>query len=109
MSWFRQHAEAYLPQRLAEVCSRHGLKKPVMAVGEQKARWGSCDARGTLRINWRIIQAPVSLVDYVLLHELTHRVHPAHDRAFWAALGQKMPDYEDRRRRLREMGPSLVW
>jgi predicted metal-dependent hydrolase len=66
VSWFRQHAEAYLPQRLAEVCSRHGLKKPVMAVGEQKARWGSCDARGTLRINWRIIQAPVSLVDYVL-------------------------------------------
>jgi hypothetical protein len=109
VAWLRERAEVYLPLRLAEVCVRHGLKKPVLAVGEQKARWGSCDARGTVRINWRIIQASVSLVDYVLLHELTHRANPAHDRRFWAALGRRMPDYECRRDRLRVLGPELVW
>jgi predicted metal-dependent hydrolase len=62
-----------------------------------------------VRINWRIVQAPVSLIDYVLVHELTHRDHPAHDRAFWEALGRKMADYEARRDRLRAFGTELVW
>jgi predicted metal-dependent hydrolase len=107
--WLRGHAEEYLPGRLSDVCLRHDIKTPPLVVGEQRARWGSCDARGTLRINWRIIQAPVPLIDYVLLHEVTHLAHPAHDRAFWAALGRKMPDYEGRRDRLRLLGPDLVW
>ena len=107
--WLRERAERYLPKRLGELCSRHMVEEPAMVVGEQKARWGSCDARGTVRINWRIVQAPVSLVDYVLLHEVTHLVQPAHDDAFWAALGRKMPDYERRRDRLRVLGADLVW
>lgn len=108
-AWLRERAELYLPGRLAEVCSRHDIETPVMIVGEQKTRWGSCDARGTLRVNWRIIQAPIPLIDYVLVHELTHLAHPAHGRAFWAALGRKMPDYEARRDRLRVLGADLVW
>jgi predicted metal-dependent hydrolase len=108
-SWLRRRAEVYLPTRLAEVCRRHRIAVPPMLVGEQRARWGSCDARGSLRINWRIVQAPIALVDYVLLHEVTHLVHPSHDRVFWSALGRRMPNYEARRDRLREVGPSLVW
>jgi hypothetical protein len=61
------------------------------------------------RINWRIVQAPVSLIDYVLAHEAVHLEHPSHGRAFWAALGRIMPDYEARRAALRAMGESLVW
>jgi len=109
VAWLREHAELYLPDRLADVCARHGLSRPVVIVGEQRARWGSCDARGTLRINWRVIQAPIPVIDYVLVHELTHLAHPSHDRAFWAALGRKMPDYEARRQGLRDLGPDLVW
>jgi predicted metal-dependent hydrolase len=107
--WLRGRAEVYLHERLAEVCARRAMEPPVLAVAEQRARWGSCDARGKLRINWRIIQAPVPLIDYVLLHEVTHLAHPAHDRAFWASLGRMMPDYESRRDRLRVLGPDLLW
>jgi predicted metal-dependent hydrolase len=105
----REHADAYLSSLLVELCRRARLKVPAMLVREQRKRWGSCDADGTLRINWRIIQAPRRLIEYVLAHELVHRVHPSHGTEFWAALGRMMPDYEERRRRLRALGPSLEW
>jgi predicted metal-dependent hydrolase len=85
------------------------IEKPSIIVREQKKRWGSCDVKGVLRINWRIIQAPIPLIEYVLVHELTHQEHPNHDRKFWSVLGRVMPDYENRRARLREIGPRLEW
>lgn len=105
----REHAELYLPDRLAEVCARARVEKPSLIVCAQRKRWGSCDARGTLRINWRIIQAPIPLIEYVLAHELVHLEHPHHGPKFWATLGQRMPDYEERRKRLRVLGPTLEW
>lgn len=105
----KQHADLYLPDRLDDVCRRLPVEKPSIIVREQAKRWGSCDARGVLRINWRIVQAPIPLIEYVLLHELVHLRYPNHDRAFWSAVGRVMPDYEDRRARLRELGPRLEW
>jgi predicted metal-dependent hydrolase len=78
-------------------------------VAEPPKRWGSTTKAGIVRINWRVLQCPVSLVDYVLAHELVHLIHEDHSRAFWATLGRIMPDYEERKKRLREMGPRLVW
>jgi predicted metal-dependent hydrolase len=105
----KEHADLYLPDRLADVCRRLDIEKPSLIVREQAKRWGSCDRGGVLRVNWRIIQAHIPLIEYVLVHELAHLQNPAHDRAFWAVVGQWLPDYEERRRRLRELGPSLVW
>ncbi len=105
----RGRADRYLPGRLAEVCREARVEQPNMIVREQHKRWGSCDASGTLRINWRIIQAPMRLIEYVLAHELVHLEHLEHGPEFWAKLGRRMPDYEDRRRRLRALGPALEW
>jgi hypothetical protein len=105
----RGHAERHLGRRLAELCRARGIERPVMVVREQRRRWGSCDAKGTLRINWRIIQAPDALIDYVLAHELVHLSHPRHGAEFWASLGRLMPDYERRRSKLREMGKRFAW
>ena len=62
-------------------------------------------------MNWRIIQAPVTLVDYVVAHELDHSVlgDDGHSTAFWARLGRVMPDYDARKASLRVLGPSLEW
>ncbi len=109
IGWLKQHASSYIPGRLETVAKRFGVTAPNVVVREQRRRWGSCDARGTLRINWRIIQAPPRLIDYVLAHELVHLRVPTHGPAFWRELGRAMPDYEARRARLREVGPSLVW
>ena len=80
-----------------------------MLIREQAKRWASCDAAGALRFNWRIIQAPRRLVEYVVAHELVHLVHADHTAAFWARLGQAMPDYEGRKEALRKLGPQLWW
>jgi hypothetical protein len=105
----KQHADLYLPYRLEDVCRLLRIDKPSIVVRAQKKRWGSCDRNGVLRINWRIIQAHIPLIEYVLVHELAHLKNRDHDRAFWDAVGQWLPDYEQRRARLRELGPSLVW
>lgn len=105
----RAHARRVLPVLLAELCEKHGITPPTMLVREPQKRWGSCDASGVLRISWRIVQAPRALMEYVLMHELVHLEHFEHGEAFWATLGRRMPDYEARRERLREMGAGLVW
>jgi hypothetical protein len=105
----REHASLYLPDRLAELCCRLRIERPSIIVREQRKRWGSCDATGILRINWRIIQAPIALVDYVLVHELAHLEHRSHGPAFWRTVELWLPDYEARRKRLRVLGPQLEW
>jgi predicted metal-dependent hydrolase len=109
VEWYRNKARDYLPQRAVQWARKLGLPEPRIVVAEPPKRWGSTAKNGTVRINWRVLQCPVSLVDYVLAHELVHLVHEDHSRAFWATLGAIMPDYEERKKRLREMGSQLVW
>lgn len=109
VGWYRAHAARRLPERVEELKPRVGVEPSGVLVREPRRRWGSCDARGTLRFNWRIVQAPRRLIDYVVVHELVHLVHPEHSREFWAALGTAMPDYEARRESLRRLGRRLVW
>jgi predicted metal-dependent hydrolase len=109
VAWYKRHAEERLLERVAHWSRR--LQQPVaqVLVREQAMRWGSCDASGNLRFNWRIIQAPMALIDYVVAHELVHVRHRNHDAGFWRALARVMPDCEQRRRDLKVMGPRLEW
>jgi len=72
-------------------------------------RWGSCSRSGVLRFNWRVIQAPPALIDYVIVHELLHLRHADHTKAFWAALGTVLPDADARRAALRGFGNRVQW
>lgn len=109
VTWYRRHAAERLPERAALLAKKMGIAVPRVLIRDQRRRWGSCDPRGNLRFNWRIIQARMLLVDYVVAHELVHLVHRSHTAAFWAALGRVMPDYETRREALRVVGATLQW
>ena len=109
IAWFRRHASERLPERVEVWRSKIGVPMPPIIVSDQQKRWGSCDRSGTIRLNWRIIQAPMRLVDYVVVHELVHLRHRGHDREYWQALGRVMPDYERRREDLMQRGTSLTW
>ena len=109
IAWLRRHAAARLPERVAAWRSKAGVPLPRVIVANQRRRWGSCDQRGTIRLNWRIIQAPMRLVDYVVVHELVHLRHRGHGRDYWQAVGRVMPDYERRREDLTRYGPSFSW
>jgi predicted metal-dependent hydrolase len=80
------------------------LRPPPVLVREQEKRWGSCNSKGELRFNWRVMMAPMSLVDYVVAHEVCHLVVRDHSTRFWKLLGTILPDFEERRARLRVDG-----
>ena len=109
VSWFRRHAVARLPERVEAWRAKAGVAPRGVVVADQRKRWGSCDQRGTIRLNWRIIQAPMRLVDYVVVHELMHLRHRGHGRDYWQAVGRVMPDYDRRREDLRRCGGELAW
>ena len=109
ISWLRQRAQERLPERVGAWCLKVGVAMPQVLVADQRKRWGSCDQGGTIRLNWRIIQAPMRLVDYVVVHELVHLQHRGHGRDYWQAVGRVMPGYERRREELRELGGRLMW
>ena len=109
ISWLHRHATERLPERVAAWRAKAGVAMPRVVIADQRKRWGSCGRTGTLRLNWRIVQAPMRLVDYVVVHELVHLRHRGHDRDYWQALGRVMPDYERRREELRQCGAGLAW
>jgi predicted metal-dependent hydrolase len=109
IAWFRGRAEARLPQRLERFTSRLELPAPRVLLRDQARRWGSCNEKGEVRLNWRIMQAPMVLVDYVLAHEAVHLIHKNHTRAYWTALGRLVPDVSERRAELRRVGGAYVW
>lgn len=108
-SWLRRRAQERLPERVEAWRLKVGVPMPQVLVADQRKRWGSCDQRGTIRLNWRIVQAPMRLVDYVVVHELAHLQHRGHGRDYWQAVGRMMPSYERRRKELRELGGRLMW
>ena len=79
------------------------------AAGADRGGWLHVPAPAGVRLNWRIIQVPMHLVDYVVVHELVHLRHRGHDRDYWQAVGRVMPDYERRREELRRCGRALTW
>ena len=76
-----------------------------LMIRQPQKRWASCDKDGNLRFNWRVIMAPMVLVDYIVAHELCHLRHLDHSPAYWRMLRSVMPDFERRRERLRVNGP----
>jgi predicted metal-dependent hydrolase len=77
-------------------------------IRDQTKRWGSCDTRDRLLINWRVVMAPVSLADYILAHEVCHLIIRRHGPGFWRLLETLMPDWLDRRSSLAMEGKKYT-
>jgi predicted metal-dependent hydrolase len=99
--WVKSEAKRVFGERLAFWSSRLGVAFFRLVVTSPHRRWGSCTARNEIRLNWRLLQMPPALLDYVVAHEVCHIPHKNHGRAFWAELEKLMPDYRERRLALR--------
>jgi predicted metal-dependent hydrolase len=105
--WYRKQALEILTDRVQHFASQHGFQTPQVRISSARTRWGSCSARGILSFTWRLVMAPLPVIDYVVVHELVHLKVRNHSRQFWDQVNQLMPDYKNHRSWLKENGYSL--
>jgi len=91
-----------------EEAERIGVSYQRIRIGGQRTLWGSCSARGTLSFNWRLVLAPLEVLDYVVVHELCHLHVPDHTRRFWALVTCHRPHWRHQWDWLRRHGPELL-
>jgi predicted metal-dependent hydrolase len=104
---FRRVATAELPPRVFECAQQHGLVVRRVAVRDQKSRWGSCSPRGVISLNWRLIQTPQFVSDYIVLHELMHLRQMNHSDRFWREVQSVCPRFRDAERWLKAHSAAL--
>ncbi|HEY9445502.1 MAG TPA: SprT family zinc-dependent metalloprotease [Burkholderiales bacterium] len=90
--------------RVAHYCDALGVEHPDVRLSNARTRWGSCHIEGRIRLNWRMIQMPMRLIDYVVAHEVAHLREMNHSARFWAIVGRLIPDYITRRKEIRTEG-----
>ena len=90
---FRKLATAELTAQTVRLAQLHGLVVKRISVRSQRSRWGSCSRRGTISLNWRLIQMPGFVQEYILIHELMHLREMNHGQRFWRAVEAVCPDY----------------
>lgn len=104
----RERAKSVLAQRTAYFARQIGVTYGRITVRDQKTRWGSCSQTGNLNFNFRLILAPLEVLDYVVVHELCHRRQMNHSTQFWQEVAQVLPDYRKRKAWLTENGWRLM-
>ena len=104
----RERAKSVLAQRTAYFARQVGVTYGRITVRDQKTRWGSCSQTGNLNFNFRLILAPLEVLDYVVVHELCHRRQMNHSTQFWQEVAQVLPDYRKRKAWLTENGWRLM-
>jgi len=105
--WYKERAFEIISERVREYSQRHGFTPSQVKISSAKTRWGSCSSTGTLNFTWRLVMAPLEVIDYVVVHELAHLRVKNHSRKFWKAVEAVCPDYKRYRKWLRENGEKL--
>lgn len=100
--WYMREAAIILRERCAWFSMTTGHTPSSIRITDARRRWGSCTSSGGLNFSWCLVQAPLEIVDYVVVHELVHLAHHDHSKRFWDRVQEIMPDYERRRKWLRE-------
>jgi predicted metal-dependent hydrolase len=106
-TWLRQHAQEFITPRVERFARSLGVAYHRIQLLDLKYRWGSCTANAALLFNWRLIQAPTTVIDYIIVHELAHLLVPNHSPAFWNTVAVQLPLYERAKSWLREHGNLL--
>lgn len=103
-----ESARQRIPERVKYYASQMGVTYGRITIRSQKTRWGSCSSKGNLNFNCLLMLAPEQVTDYVVVHELCHRIHMNHSAAFWDEVAKYLPAYAVHRKWLKQNGRALL-
>lgn len=106
-AWLMRQAKRVFAERLAHFAPQLGVQYKTLRLSSAGTRWGSASADGTIRLNWRLIHLSLEMVDYVVVHELSHLRHMDHSPQFWDVVASVMPDHALRRQALKRAAVPL--
>lgn len=105
---YRRLARRDLPSRVLYFSKKMAVSPAAVKISGAKTRWGSCSTRRNLNFSWRLIMAGIDVVDYVVVHELAHLLEMNHSPRFWEIVAAVLPDYRERRGRLKALNERLA-
>jgi predicted metal-dependent hydrolase len=108
VNWYKRQALGVIQERAALLAHQNGFEYTRIRITAARTRWGSCGAKGSLNFSWRLVMAPIGIIDYVVLHELVHLEIKNHSKVFWRKVQELMGDYKHRKRWLKDHGYRLV-
>lgn len=103
----KREAEKLLPQRVDYLSKKHGYNYSELQIKKLTSRWGSCSSSGKITLSFFLMQLPWELIDYVILHELTHTKHLNHSALFWDEFKSAMPNAKDLRAQIKQYNPVV--
>lgn len=107
-NWAKDCARKAFQARLEKWSKKLGLGPKGFSLSNAQTRWGSCNSKGHLNLNWRLVLCPEMVMDYVIIHELTHLKYFNHSRQFWRAVAAACPKFEAARRWLKISGREVM-
>lgn len=105
--WYKEHAKTEISTRVGHYAKMLEVSPARISINGAATRWGSCSSLKSINFSWKLIMAPPEVVDYVVVHELTHLIHHNHSKRFWEAVARHYPDYQKARRWLKANGHAL--
>lgn len=105
--WYRQKTLEKVVERVAYYQKFYEVEPSAIRVKEQKKRWASCTSKRELLFNWRCAMAPAWVLDYIVVHEMSHMLIMDHSKDFWSLMERIMPDYDKRREWLKNYGIKM--
>jgi predicted metal-dependent hydrolase len=106
-AWYKKQARRVLTERVEIFARTHDFEVGKIRISSARTRWGSCSSKETLSFTWRLVMAPLDVIDYVVVHELCHLKEMNHSKVFWAQVEAILPDYKIRRKWLKVNGAKL--
>ncbi|AZR73589.1 metal-dependent hydrolase [Anoxybacter fermentans] len=94
IEWYKKEAHRKISERVRWYAQKRGFKYNKVNITNAQKRWGSCSSNGNLNFSWRLIMAPLPVIDYVVVHELVHLEEKNHSKEFWNKVKMLMPDYK---------------
>ena len=107
VNWYLTEGSKLIKERLSIYSKKLNLYPYSITLKEQKTSWGTCSSKGNIYINWKILLAPLDIIDYVLVHELCHLKYMNHSKEYWSLVSTVFPNYKEKRNYLKENSLKL--